>query len=120
MVDFDRKLNPDEELEEELRAALQPIHAPSGFANRVVARSQMLPPAGALPFPERRRGFHPAMRWGIAAVLLLAIGFGGFFEHQRQRRIAGEQARQQVLLALHITSVTLQAVRNHVDKSSTN
>lgn len=120
MVDFDRKLNPDDELEEELRAALRPLPAPSDFANRVVARSHVLSPVEAMPFPERRRGFHPTMRWGIAAVLLLAIACGGFFEHQRQRRIAGEHARQQVLLALRLTSVTLQAVRHHVDKNSTN
>ncbi|MGC1782910.1 MAG: hypothetical protein WA708_10360 [Acidobacteriaceae bacterium] len=120
MVEFDQKSNLDHEMEQELRAALRPLPAPSGFANRVVARSQALPLVKALPFPAQHRRFHGLARWSIAAVLLLAIGFGGFFEHQRQRRIAGEQARQQVLLALRLTSVTLQAVRHHVEKSSTN
>jgi len=45
---------------------------------------------------------------------------GGYLEHQRERQIAGEHARQQVLLALRITSTTLQDVRNKVDGNNAN
>jgi hypothetical protein len=60
------------------------------------------------------------VRGAIAATLLLAVSLGGYFEHQRQRQIAGEHARQQVLLALKITSSTLQDVRNKVDGDNAN
>ena len=52
------------------------------------------------------------MRWAIAAGLLLAVGLGGYSERRREQRIAGERARQQVFLALRITSATLHAVQN--------
>ena len=110
----------EDELEQELRAALRARPAPEGFADNVVARSQELPHAATLPLSFRRSGFRSMVRWGIAAVLLLSITFGGYFQHRREQRIAGERARQQVLLALRITSFTLQAVRNKVDSNHSN
>lgn len=99
------------DFEYELRVGLRPRQAPDGFADRVIARAQtetarprivspVLSPAG------------PIMRWAIAAGLLLAVGLGGYSERQREQRIAGKRARQQVFLALHITSTTLHAVQN--------
>jgi hypothetical protein len=38
----------------------------------------------------------------------------GGVERDRQQRIAGERARQQVLLALHITGTTLRQVQEKV------
>ena len=114
------KFNRQDDLEQELRSALRPLPPPQGFANRVVARSLELSARPTAPFAVRRTGLAPILRWSIAAVLLLAIGLGGVFEHQRQRQIAGERARQQVLLALRITGFTLQNVRNRVDKDSSN
>jgi hypothetical protein len=120
MDELRSEFGADGELEQELRAALRPLPAPAGFADRLIARSRELPQVESLPQSVRHRGLPQVMRWALAAVLLLAVSFGGFFEHQRQRRIAGEHARDQVLLALRITTVTLRAVRNHVDKSNTN
>jgi hypothetical protein len=109
---FDPEL--DSNFEQELRARLQPLPAPEGFTDRVLARVESL--SRPVPLPWRTRTVRNLrMRGAIAAMLLLTVSLGGYFEHQRQRQIAGEHARQQVLLALRITSSTLQDVRNKVD-----
>ena len=100
--------------EHELRASLQARPAPDGFADRVLARVAALPHHDPAPWLVRTIR-NPVVRGAIAATLLLWVGLGGYFEHQRERQIAGEHARQQVLLALRITSSTLQDVRNKVD-----
>lgn len=103
-------------LEKELRSGLRPLAAPEGFADRVIARVQEMSSHRA----PSHSATQPIVRWAIAAVLLLTISFGGYVQRQRERRIAGEHARQQVLLALRITSCTLQAVRNKVDSNRSN
>ena len=114
---FDRELEAT--LEQELRASLRARPAPDGFADRVLARVDALPHHEPAPWPVRTIR-NPGVRGAIAATLLLAVGVGGYFEHQRERQIAGEHARQQVLLALRITSSTLQDVRNKVDGNNVN
>ncbi len=105
--------------EQELRAHLQARPAPEGFADRVLAQVDALPHRKPTPWALRTIR-NPIVRGAIAATLLLSVGVGGYFEHQRERQVAGEQARQQVLLALRITSATLQDVRNKVDSDNTN
>ncbi|MFZ0517281.1 MAG: hypothetical protein WBF45_18015 [Acidobacteriaceae bacterium] len=114
---FDPEL--DAAFEQELRKSLQAVPAPDGFADRVLARVETLPHHEPAPWPVRAIR-NPVVRGAIAAALLLSIGAGGYIEHQRARQIAGEHARQQVLLALRITSSTLQDVRNKVDSDNTN
>lgn len=105
-------------LEQELRSVLRPLAVPEGFAARVIARVQEVEvPLRPVQSPSTSK---PIVRWAIAAVLLLTISFGGYEQRQRERRIAGERARQQVLLALQITSSTLQAVRTKVDSDHSN
>ena len=120
MVDLGEKYDSDGRLEQKLRAALRPLPAPAGFADRVIARSRKLPLPRTLSFAVRQRGFQPVLHWSIAATLLLAVALGGVLEHQSRRRIAGERARDQVLLALRITSTTIHAVRNQVTADSHN
>lgn len=105
--------------EQELRARLQIRPAPDGFADRVLARVDALSRHESKPWPVRTIR-NPVVRGAIAATLLLSVGVGGYLEHQRERQIAGEHARQQVLLALRITSSTLQDVRNKVDGNNWN
>jgi hypothetical protein len=112
--DFD--LEFEGTFEQELRAGLRPRSAPGGFADRVLARVEKVPERT----PVLRGIQKPMVRSAIAAGLLLAVGIGGYFEHQRERQIAGEHARQQVLLALRITSSTLQDVRNKLGKDYAN
>ena len=129
MVEFGRERNdPDDDglgpeleamFEQELRAHLQARPAPDSFADRVLAQVDALPHRKPTPWPLRTIR-KPIVQGVIAATLLLSVGVGGYFEHQRERQIAGEHARQQVLLALRITSCTLQDVRNKVDSDNTN
>lgn len=129
MVDFGREphdsetegFDPELEatFEQELRARLHTRPAPDGFADRVLARVDALPQHEPASWPGRTIR-NPIVRGAIAATLLLSIGVGGYLEHQRERQLAGEHARQQVLLALRITSSTLQDVRNKVDGNNAN
>lgn len=117
MVDFHENCDPepadefDAEFEQTLRDALQPRIAPAGFTERVMLRAQsQLHRRNMLQFPSSVRA--------IAAAVLLAVAAGGYIVHQHQQRIAGERARQQVLLALRITSTTLQDVRDRINQTS--
>ena len=87
-------------LDDELKIALRRVDPPPGFAGRVLAGAE-----------SNRRG----RRWwtaAIAAGLLLAGGLE--FERERRIRAEGEQAKQQVLLALRITGAKLQIVKEKI------
>ena len=102
---------PMDNFERELREQLQARPAPEGFANRVMARVPKR--------PARPRWFRfpaPVWQWGIAALLIAGVVLGGI-GRERQQRIAGERAREQVLLALRITSSTLRDVQQKVNTS---
>jgi anti-sigma-K factor RskA len=92
----------DHEFEKELRQGLVLRNAPDGFADKVLSR---------IPEHKQMQPIRwPVWRWATAAVVVLAVLLGVRFEWERQQKIAGEHAREQVLLALRITSTTLQAV----------
>jgi hypothetical protein len=95
-------------LENELRAAFRREAAPPGFAERVLARVN--------PEPRPRPGWWraPAVRWALAAALLVAFVAGGLVAYQSWRRARGERAREQVILALQITGSQLHAVRAQI------
>jgi hypothetical protein len=102
-----------DEFERELREQLLARSAPEGFADRVMA---------CVPRrrPSRSRWMEfglPMWRWAVAALLVAGMVLGGL-ERDRQQRIAGERARQQVLLALRITGSTLREVQDKVNTGS--
>ena len=94
--------------ERELREQLRARSAPEGFTDRVMARA-----------PQRQAsrrpwwGWAPVWRWAVAALLVAGMVAGGV-ERDRQQRIAGERAREQVLLALQITGSTLRDVQQKI------
>lgn len=99
-----------DEFEKEVREALQARPAPAGFADRLMRRIDPRKPRRTWTFL-----WQPAWRWAAVAVLLAMTALGGL-EHERQQRIAGERARQQVLLALRITGTTLNQVQQKVNQ----
>jgi len=123
MVEFENRPERDDELDQdmdrELRAGLRPLPAPDGFADRVLARVQEADGPRSIAF-RKGTGFAGQWRWAAAAVLLLAIGLGAVWAHQRQRRIEGERMRDQVLLALRITGTTIHAMQSQVAQNSHN
>jgi hypothetical protein len=110
VVDFPN----DDRFDEQLRRELCPRPAPPGLADRIVSSAHAAAPLRLVPTRAGRLWHQPLLRWAIAACLLVCSAAGGYFEHQREERIAGERARQQVLLALRITSNTLDAVHNKI------
>jgi hypothetical protein len=87
-------------LDDELKHALRREAPPPGFAGRVLAQV------------DSRRNRRPWWAAAIAAGVLLAGGLE--FEHQRRVRAQGELAKQQVMLALRITSNKLQFVKEKI------
>jgi hypothetical protein len=106
----DRFPGPSDPFEQELREQLQARSAPDGFADRVMARIS----AQRRPRPR----WQPVWRWAAVASVVAVMLFGGI-EHDRQQRIAGERAREQVLLALRITGTTLHQVQRKVSQDNT-
>jgi hypothetical protein len=105
----DRIEYPPDGFEKELREHLQARSAPPGFADRVMARI----PARRPP----RLSWQPVWRWAAVAAVLVVTVLGGV-EHDRQQRIAGERARDQVMLALRITGTTLHQVQNKMSQGN--
>jgi len=100
------KVNDD--IEKALQSALRREPAPDGLSARVLreARAYQPPPA-----PWWRL---PMVRWAAVGVAAAACVVGAFSEHARQQQIRGQAARQQVLLALHITGSKLRIVQDQV------
>jgi uncharacterized protein HemX len=86
--------------EDELRSALRRKEPPPGFAARVLARTT----------PPRRMFPMRLATAAIAAVLVLSAGGYGYREYQ------GRRAKQQLLVALEITSSKLALAQNKIDE----
>ncbi len=107
-----------EELEQQLKDALQRQDAPQGFKARVTARLRERETEqwfGARVLSWMRM---PATRLAVTAALFLAV-FGGVIGYQRyeRRREAGEAARRELLLALRITGSKLQYAQEKVNRT---
>jgi hypothetical protein len=96
------------DLERELRSALSHERPSAGFADRVLL-------AAKADTPRVTRGAAPRVWRGLAAAAVLAAVIGGWGLRTIAERRAGERARDEVLLALRITSDKLQDARNHVN-----
>jgi hypothetical protein len=108
-------MDESEDLEHLLRQGLKPRQAPQGFSARLTAR---LPEALPVNSPHQKRAFWlPALRWAAATVLLGVAGVS-YWEHQQQERIAGERARDQLILALRISAATLNDVQHKVVRNT--
>ncbi len=100
-----------DDFERELSNQLRARSAPTGFADRLMARL----PAARKPRSRWQSLWNPAWSWAFIAALVAVTVLGGL-EHNRQQRIAGERARDQVILALHIAGSTLNQVQQKVNQ----
>ncbi len=84
-----------DDLETQLRRALEREDPPAGFADRVLRRT------------SRRRGF-PG--WMVAAAACLAL-VGAGYEYRWQQ---GQAAKRETLMALRLTSAKLRHIQSQV------
>jgi len=111
-------------LDDELKNVLRRVEPPAGFADRVVRRTTVQP--SARPFElvtgTRTTARRPPSVWyRFAAAAALLVALGGAVEYrqlqqERAERLAGEAAKEKVVLALHIASSKLQIVQTKINR----
>ncbi len=97
----------NDDLELQLRAALQRKEPPPEFAARTIARA---------PAEAARRPIRAWMPLAMAATLLITFAAAGIQHVQEQRR--ADDAKRQLMLALQITSEKLAVVEKVLDRST--
>jgi hypothetical protein len=103
--------------EDDIRQALARQEPPAGFTERVLARVQA-EPAKVSAWDRLSGFFHlPVLRFATVAALCVALAVGVGFE-QRRSREQGQAAKQQLMLALKITSSKLHTARTAVHSIS--
>ena len=98
----------NDDFEMQLRAALTRKEPPLGFAGRTMARAVERPP-------------HRANRWvslALAAALLLSLGVAGVHRARQRQHVRADEAKQQLMLALRITSEKLAVVEKVLERST--
>lgn len=106
---------PGNNLERDLQQALRREQPSPGFAARVLAALPEERPRPVLAWIHR-----PVLRWACAAVIVVAASSGGYFyrEHQMEKE-RGRIAKEQLMLALHITGAKLQLAQQRVQRIDT-
>jgi hypothetical protein len=66
-----------------------------------------------------RRSAFSRGAWSALAATFLIATIGGFTAHQVQQKREGERAKQQLMLAMHLTSKKLRETQQHVHYVST-
>jgi hypothetical protein len=100
----------EQELNDALKDALKREPAPEWFSDAVLARVNA----------ERQKRQKPVcfgwarMRWVAASMVLVAVVGGVRFEQQREERLRGEQAKQELMAAFQVTGMKLRAVEERV------
>ena len=98
----------ERDFESQLRVALARQDPSAGFAERVAARAR----AAAAPRPKRR----PWVSLALAATLLLTFSAVGWQRAREARR--AEETKQQLMLALRITSQKLAVIERVLERSA--
>lgn len=111
-------------LDNELKNVLRRVEPPAGFADRVLRGTTLQPPARPLELvtgtPTAAR-HSPTVWYRLAAAAALVAALGGAMEYrvvqkERAERVAGEAAKEKVVLALHIASSKLQIVQTKINR----
>jgi anti-sigma factor RsiW len=93
-------------LDDELRSVLRREEPPAGFADRVLQRAARRQP--------KRATNGVFVRWAAAAMIVGAVA-GGFqyreVQKEREERLRGEAAKEQVVQALRIAGSKLHLVQ---------
>ena len=99
-------------LEDELRNAYRREQPPAGFEARLMAR-----------LGERRESLWrrilgalstPVWRVACAGALSLVVVAGLHYQQEQRERVRGEEAKRQLLVALHVTGDKLHSIHGKV------
>ena len=104
-------------MDRELHDALQRKQAPGDLADRVLARIN----TGATQPARAGAGSRPVVRWlAAAAVLAVAAGGAGRYYTQQQQAAEAARVREDIRIALQITSDTLAHVQSKLSPPAEN
>jgi hypothetical protein len=109
------------EFEHSLREALASREPPKGFTERVMDRERAVKPMKQMKPTKRTRQARAswAGNWAAAAAVVAVLVGGAWIDTNQVRRVRGERAKEDVLLALRITGATLRSVRAQVQQIRT-
>jgi hypothetical protein len=103
------KFEPDhvDDFEQELRQAMMRRPAPPSLKRKILARRTR---------QNTERMHARLLMWQrlAASIVLAAVAGGAYLWHDAEQRRKGEEARQQVLIALRITSHALQQMNEQL------
>ena len=103
-------------MDRELHDALQRKQAPDDLADRVLARIN----SGATQPARAGAGSSPVLRW-LAAAAVVAVAAGGAERYYTQQQAAeAARVREEIRIALQITSNTLAHVQSKLSPPAEN
>ena len=94
--------------ESDLRSALRRKSPPPDFTARVMAAAEA---TSAAPLAGPRSA---GRKWAVAAMVALTVA--GWTAHHIEERREGEKAKEQLMLALRVTSQQLHETREHLQR----
>jgi hypothetical protein len=104
-----------DKLERQLREAFGRVEAPAGFSERVLARAAKEDASTPQPRAWLRWFGTGGLRWAAACALCVSLATSGILYHY-EREKQGERAKQELMLALRITSSKLQIAAESVEQ----
>lgn len=96
-------MNP---FDRDLSDALKRQDPPSGFAERVMARTSER---------HERPRFFSMWRWAAAVAAVLVLMSGIFIYRERVRQLEGEKAKEEMMYALRLTGSKLRDIKVHLE-----
>ena len=116
-----KHIEPREDIESKMRAALRPVAPRQAFAQELLARVIADPAAPSKPRFFAATRARPLAWWltaSLAASLVLAVGVHEHLQQQRMQQ-TGLEARREVMKALRVTSEKLNLAYEAVKSQST-
>ncbi len=101
----------EREFEEKMRAALRPVEAPEGLAERIIRRAEARAESTRKPVTQQ-----PWLRWGALAALVTMGTFGvlRWDETRRAEQIEARRVAEQFTMALSITTRKMARIQKNL------
>ena len=101
----------EREFEEKMRAALRPVEAPEGLAERIIRRAEARAVKTRKPVTQ-----HLWLRWGALAALLVIGTFGvlRWEETRRAKQIEASRVAEQFTMAMTITTRKMARIQKNL------